>query len=525
MPSPPRRGKWNTCTCRCAIALRQWCAAVVLCLTSLLVTTASVTSVAADKGVSSASAKANGTTASNPYESQILFSPSVITLNNPTGDRRVAFTGSTPVTVTMTVYNSEGNIVQPSSTAPLYVNVYGAPNGVITPTQVVLTSGTSVTFTYNGGAFPNSMELAAWMDDPTDGGASLGTTLLVQQNRPPCTLGAASFDIGMVATVPDAIQVKAVVGAQASPNANLQSFTIDTGSLGVLVTNYELVNGPEVHGPGAPGQKFYNSSGLIFSGHYYLAPVSVQLADHSFVTSNPVLVLSVDSVACHPNYPNCQKPKSYALHYLGVGFDRNKTSTGDLFDSPSENAFLQLTDAQNGTDINQGYILSARGVTLGITAADAHQFDMVPLSPNSTVPGDWNPEAGCYQFTNLTGQPQFCGNLLLDVGIDQMFLDLPSGQRPPGSYDSDADNQNEVPTGVDIKISVLSSNSIRPPLTYEFHAVQPPTDPVGPAPTFVQWVPSDNIFVNTGRRPLLAYDYLYSGQCGQVGFRPGPAPN
>src|ERR1700678_3100087 len=126
MPSPPRRGKWNTCTCRCAIALRQWCAAVVLCLTSLLVTTASVTSVAADMGVSSAWAKANGTTASNPYESQILFSPSVITLNNPTGDGLVAFTGSTPVTVTMTVYNSEGNIVQPSSSDPLYDNVYGA---------------------------------------------------------------------------------------------------------------------------------------------------------------------------------------------------------------------------------------------------------------------------------------------------------------------------------------------------------------------------------------------------------------
>ena len=102
MPSPLRRGKWNTCTYRCAIALRQWCAVALLCLTSLLVTTASVTSVAADSGVSSASAKANGTTTvSNPYAGQILFSPSVIALNNPTGDRRVAFTGSTPVTVTI----------------------------------------------------------------------------------------------------------------------------------------------------------------------------------------------------------------------------------------------------------------------------------------------------------------------------------------------------------------------------------------------------------------------------------------
>ncbi len=513
MPSPLRRGKWYSS--QCAIALRQWCAAVLLCLTSLLVTTASVTSFAADKSVSNASAKANGTkTTSSSNASQILFSPSVITLNNPTNDHRAAFTGSTPVTVTMTVYNSEGNIVQPSSSDPLYVNVYGAPNGVITPTQVVLTSGTSVTFTYNGGAFPNNIELAAWMNDPISGGASLGTTLFIHANQPACSYGTASFNLDVTSNVPNEIKVPAVVGSDNPQQSQVKTFTMDTGSLGVLVTKSNLVMGSNVHGPGAPGQKFYDSSGFVFTGNYYLAPVGVELQDGTFVQSNPILILAIDGVHCQAGYTKCKQPGPPDLHYLGVGFDRNSTGTGDLFDSPSENAFLELTDAQNGTDINTGYVLGTSGVTLGITSADASGFNTVALDPNTTVPGDWNPVPGCYQFTTLSGDPQFCGNLLLDVGISEMFIDLPFADRPAGSYGSN----NEVPDGVGMQIQAGPTN--QPAMSYNFTAVQPPEQPTGPAPTYVEWVNVSSIFVNTGRRPLLAFDYYYSAQCGQAGFKP-----
>jgi hypothetical protein len=121
---------------------------------------------------------------------------------------------------------------------------------------------------------------------------------------------------------------------------------------------------------------------------------------------------------------------------------------------------------------------------------------------------------GCYQFTTLSGDPQFCGNLLLDVGISEMFIDLPFADRPAGSYGSN----NEVPDGVGMQIQAGPTN--QPAMSYNFTAVQPPEQPTGPAPTYVEWVNVSSIFVNTGRRPLLAFDYYYSAQCGQAGFKP-----
>jgi hypothetical protein len=462
------------------------------------------------------------TPSSSPTASVILFSPNAVVLNNPTG------TGSTTppqvstmFTVDLTAYDSKGNILTPTAANPLHVHVYGAPDGVITPVDATITAGTTanfttVKFTYSGGSFPNNMELAAWIKDPSGSGESLGTTLFVQQHQPPCTYGSRHFDLEMIATVPDAIKLKAVVGADKPTETDFGTFTIDTGSLGVLVTKKDLVIGPNVHGPGAAGQKFYDSSGFVFTGSYYLAPVSLELKDHGFVQTHPILVLAIDGVHCHTSYKNCVKPEHYDLHYLGVGFDRNSTEAGDLFDSPSENAFLELTDAKKGTDINQGYILSTAGVTLGITAADASGFNLLPLASNSKgVLGDWNPVPGCYQFTHLQGSPQFCGNLLLDVGIDEMFLDLPSSERPAKSYDS----TNRVPAGVRMNIQVGLQGQ-PPVMRYDFRAVQPPQPPQEAAPKYVKWVDKTTKFVNTGRRPLLDFNYLYSGQCGQVGFEP-----
>ncbi len=460
----------------------------------------------------SPSLNANPGTSPNPNARVIVFTPDAVMVNNPVTPGPFALPPTpTSITLNLTAYDSNGNVLQPTADHPLHVQVYGAPDGVITPTDTTITSGTAVQFTYNGGFFPNNMEIAAWIDDPL-GGAALGTTLFVQQNRPTCT-GTNQYDLSMVSNVPDVIKVNAVVGADNPTPGQFKTFAIDTGSLGVIVTKGSLVVGANVHGPGAKGQKYYDSSGYIFTGNYYLAPVSIELQDHTYVQTNPILVLAIDGAHCAKSHLGCKAPTP-DIHYLGIGFDRNKTGAGDLFDSPSENAALQLTDAQNGTDINGGYILSQTGVTLGITQGDSAGFNMVTLDSNQTVPGDWLPEHGCFQFTTLPGSPQFCGNLLLDVGIPEMFIDLSFDQRPSGSYDSN----NKVPAGLGMNIQAGLTNN--PAMTYNFTAVQPPTPPAGSAPTYVRWINDDNVFVNTGRRPLLNFDYLYSGQCGEVGFRP-----
>jgi hypothetical protein len=455
--------------------------------------------------------------------SVISFSPSVVTLNNPTEvDWTMRPGGSTSVSINLTAYDSDSNIVIPTESHPLHVHVYGAPDGVITPTDLLLTSGTTssyttVTFQYNGGSFPNNMELAAWMDD-SSGSASLGTTLFVPERRRDCTGGTSASELYVTSKIPSEIQVKAVVGADYPPEADFHNFTIDTGSLGVLVTKSDLIMGPQVHGPGAFGEKFYNSSGLIFSGHYYLAPVSIELTDHSFVRTNPILVLAVDHVKCDSSESykdRCHLPKNAGLHYLGVGFDRNSTTAGDLFESPSENAFLELTDLQNGTDINQGYILSKEGVTLGITDGNSSEFTFTRLDGNTTVAGDWGPLQGCYGFPKLPGSPQFCGSLLLDLGIKQMYLDLPFGERPARTYDQ----KNYVPSKV--RMNIQAGVKGQPPaMSYDFDAIQPPAQPTGATPAFVQWINKSDTFVNTGRRALMKYSYLYLGSCGYVGFKP-----
>ncbi len=453
----------------------------------------------------------------------IVFSPNAVTLSNPSGTNWTTKpAGPTAVSINLTVYDSTGTVTTPSRDRPLHVHVYGAPDGVISPIDQVLTSGTTttstiVTFQYDGGSFPNNMELAAWMDDSA-GGSSLGTTLFVPETRRDCTGGSSASDLYVTSKIPSEIQVKAVVGADYPPEADFHNFTIDTGSLGVLVTKSDLIMGPQVHGPGAPGEKFYNSSGLIFSGYYYLAPVSIELTDHSFVKTNPILVLAVDHVKCDSSESykgRCHLPKNAGLHYLGVGFDRNSTTAGDLFDSPSQNAFLELTDLQNGNDINQGYILSKEGVTLGITADDSSEFTFTRLDANTTVAGDWGPLQGCYGFPKLSGSPQFCGSLLLDLGIKQMYLDLPFGDRPGKTFDK----KNYVPSK--IRMNIQAGVKGQPPaMSYGFDTIQPPDQPGGDTPAFVQWINKTDIFVNTGRRALMKYSYLYLAGCGYVGFRP-----
>ena len=144
--------------------------------------------------------------------------------------------------------------------------------------------------------------------------------------------------------------------------------------------------------------------------------------------TNPILVLAVDAGFCAPGYPNCTPPGTN-IHYLGVGFDRNNTTAGDAFDSPADNAFLEIADAENGTNISPGYVLSADNAKIGIV--DTSNFKLAALTPNTDVPGDWNAASlDAINFPTLAGRNQFCGSLLMDVGIDGMFLDLAEAKRP-----------------------------------------------------------------------------------------------
>ncbi|MDR3476412.1 MAG: hypothetical protein P4M14_00090 [Gammaproteobacteria bacterium] len=449
----------------------------------------------------------------------MVFSPAVTKVNNPLGNTSNA---AQQFTINMTMCNSQGQPITPGANNPIHVDVYGAPNGVISPTSTTTSTG-SVTFTYSGQAFPNNISINAWISDSSNKGAALGVTQVLKQNTPPsCTYGSTSYQVPLVGTLPNALQVQADVGYNAtSPETSLSFYTIDTGSLGVVVPVSELPSNANVIGPGAPGVKYYDSSGNTYSGNYYLAPVRVKLAS-GVVQTQPIMVLGINKAFCTgPTTKSCySQPPSPTLHYLGVGFNRNSTTTGDLFNSPTANAFLHITDASNGTDLSPGYYLTPSdatptGLTLGITTSN--NYNIVNLTPNPAVPGDFNPQAGCFSFPDSPQPNQFCGTALLDVGIDSMFIELPKAQWPAGTHNAD----NDVPVGVNM--SILMGAVSAPALEYSFSAVDGNPPAYSPTPTVAQWVDSTGtgqIFVNTGRRPLYIYDYLYDGQCGQVGFKP-----
>jgi len=447
----------------------------------------------------------------------IVFSPAVTYVNNPSGN-----TANPPqqFTIRMTMNNSQGYLLQPTIQNPIHVNVYGAPDGVITPVSTTTSTG-SVTFTYSGQSFPNNISINAWISDSTNNGAALGVTQVLQQNPLPCSAGSTSNQVLLVQTLPDALQVKADVGYAANaPTTSLDTYTVDTGSLGVVVPVHDLPNNGNVIGPGAPGVKYYDSSGNTYSGNYYLAPVRIKLASGGTVETQPIMVLGINKAYCTgPSSKPCySSPPSPTLHYLGVGFNRNSSTANDLFDSPTANAFLHITDASNGTDLTPGYYLTPNdnlttGLALGITSTS--QYNVINLTPNPAVPGDFNAQAGCFSFPDSSTPSPFCGTALLDVGIDSMFIDLPKSEWPAGTHDSN----NEVPAGT--RMSILMGPENTPAMSYNFHAVQgnPPAN--SPAPSKVQWIDttaSGQIFVNTGRRPLYMYNYFYNGQCGQVGF-------
>ena len=464
----------------------------------------------------------------------VIFSPAVTYVSYAVNSGAVpaGAQAASQFSITMNAFDINGNPITPSAGNPIHVDVYGAPNGVISPTSTTITSGTSVTFNYSGASFPNNISINAWISDSVSGGAAIGATEVLLQNPPACANGMVNYSVPLGSTVPNALQIQGAVGYTntSSANANLHTYTIDTGSLGTIVNVSDL---PEsdggantlVIGPAGPGVKCYDSSNNAFFGNYYLAPVDIQVSTGSGTTTvqtNPLIVLAVnkyckvDNCTTLANPTNCSTDVNF--HYMGVGFNRNSTTTGDLFSSPTANAFLHLTDSNNGTDINPGYVLSQNGVTLGIDSTTG--FKLIDLTANTDVPGDWNSQSACFGFPELSKPNQFCGNGLLDVGIGEMFIDLPSSQRPANTYDSN----DYVPAG--LTMNVLMGNSSNPAASYTYKTVQPPTTPTGPAPTYSQWIDKPNKFVNTGRDPLNCYNYLYAGQCGEVGFhKVEPSPS
>ena len=486
----------------------------------------------------------------SPIPDLIQFSP---------GNPQITPGAASTFTITISAVNSTGAPLTPSSTNPLTVMVYGSSAITVTNPTPIATS--AVTFEYNGDAVPNNVAVDAWISDSTisGGGYAIGQTLILPQNPPcPASTQGQTYSVHLTSTVPNALQVKAAVGYPASafsakPTPTPGTYTVDTGSLGTIVTQSDLPDPntiTPVIGPGPVGTTCYDSDNQAFWGNYYLAPVDIKTTT-GWIQTNPIMVLAVKyncpvtSCSNVPTTPPCTSPGG--LHYIGVGYDRESSSPTELFQSPAQNAFLQVTDANLGTDINQGYLLPApptKGngdITLGINSTTG--YNTYDLLADSEHPGDFQLISG--SFTLQNSSTPFSGSGIFDIGIPEMLLKLPKSQWPKGTYESSSacTSGYQVPAGVPISVALgipSPTSTSTPVLSYSFTTTRnssrqkkptPTPTPNPAAPSMVCWQDTTGTslagtpIVNTGRNPLQCDNYFYQGQCGVVGFQPvSPTP-
>ena len=290
---------------------------------------------------------------------------------------------------------------------------------------------------------------------------------------------------------------------------------MDTGSTGVVVSARSIPDVDKLPSLG-PGSLTYTSSGRIMTGTWVVTPVTISGPNGAQVTTRPMPVLAVRAVTCLANARRCRartNPSGIAM--MGVGFarqgDRQAQST------PDHNPFLMLetmgTPEAPGT-MRRGYVVTRRGVALGLTPEVASGFSFVKLEKSPQFP-DWAAPSACL---SLGGRlPPTCGNLLVDTGVAVMYLTLPPAQLDGQTVAGPAGKPVLKP-GTPLQL-MLGRGGGAP--SYSITAGTPA--PMAPREIILVPRPPDRTFVNTSVRLLNGFDYLYDADGGFVGFRPRAA--
>lgn len=283
-------------------------------------------------------------------------------------------------------------------------------------------------------------------------------------------------------------------------------FGIDTGSTGIVVAAEHFRPGADDVDDG-PGRLIYNSSGRILEGERYTTDVVIQRDGDTPLATARVQVLRVMNVSCMEHARDCRpgrEPGGVAL--MGVGFGRD-AAQGTEPNAP-RNPFTNLISLASPTpvaSIRPGYVLTRTALHLGITPSLAQDFAFVKLKPGaqsrSGAPA-WSTAPMTVSVDGVTGD----GTILMDTGINYMFLSPPAGTAlAPGT---------RAPAGTRIAV-YLPDRRTPQPAFYGF-TVGERSNPIQPAK--VEVVRDRGVFVNTGRQFLEGFDYLYDAVGGYVGY-------
>lgn len=280
-------------------------------------------------------------------------------------------------------------------------------------------------------------------------------------------------------------------------------FTVDTGSVGLIVSSDEV---PNINPDAKPGQITYSSSGVQLHGVWTTATVTFPDARNANgVATAFIPVLAVTSETCTGsgvNAEHCHAQEHPHPHMLGIGFGRGQES------HPEKNAFLNLTEMSNGS-MMRGYIITHAGIVLGLSAKSVgdgfvwQKLKEKPVSVETTrfAPElkDWETAPGTFE---VKGVKAGSGVALIDTGLTNLMLASIEGP-----------DKGDVPDGTPVTVQLLDGK-----LQYSF-TVGKQTDPL--TPRRVSWVPATHgVYVNTGLHALVAFDYLFDEDSGWLALRP-----
>ena len=296
------------------------------------------------------------------------------------------------------------------------------------------------------------------------------------------------------------------------------NIVMDTGSTGIVVSAHRIPNIDALPSLG-PGRLTYTSSGRIMIGRRVLAAMTVMGADGAQLTTSPISVLAVTRIECTARARNCRPnddPRGVSM--MGIGFGRGHGAEAE--GNTRKNPFINIAtvaapsrDSEPAQGMRRGYIVTRRGVHVGLTAENTQvPFNYVALT-RSESGNDWSGIPACIAVNGAT--PPACGQMLMDTGVTTMYLTLPDGQVAAAVRHEGVRGFTLAP-GTGLTISSPSAEA--PQMRYTF-AVGQADNPL--APQRLVLVRRDRPpFVNTSLRLLNGFDYLFDADGGRVGFRP-----
>ena len=283
-------------------------------------------------------------------------------------------------------------------------------------------------------------------------------------------------------------------------------FGMDTGSTGIVVAAEHFVPGANDVSEG-PGKLIYNSSGRILNGERWLTDVEIRRDAGTPLATARVQVLRVTHIECLEHARDCRPERNpRGVAFMGIGFDRS----GAQGTAPgvARNPFVSLVSLASGAPVSSvrpGYIVTRDGVHLGMSAERTRHMAFIKLAPHPGArPGvpDWSAIPMTVSVDGVEGS----GTVLVDTGIDYMFLSPPAGTRLQRGH--------RAPEGT--RLSVFLPDRRDPqPAFYDFTVGRRDT---AMHPERVEVVHDRGVFVNTGRQFLEGFDYLYDAADGYAGF-------